>query len=730
MQARNSAVTLVVRVRDALPRNDSGRIDTQRWQQLVCAEQPQLNPRSLGSILETLEGLDDVELLEAGIDLAQLLIELQLDPDSVFVGLVYRAWRFRRLDAAMVEGLVGEQGLGLARAVERLGRASHLPLEDDPVLSGGASEQIDNVRQLLESLIDDARVALIKLAERVVVLRLAKHLPTAEQRRLAEESQALFAPLAGRLGIWRLKWAIEDLAFRYLEPEIYQRVAGLLDGRREERELRIAELVVQLRSMLEAAGVLSEVSGRAKHIFSIWRKMQEKHLDVTEVYDVRALRVLVDTPADCYAALGAIHTAWKHLPAEFDDYIANPKDNGYQSIHTAVIGPFDQVLEVQIRTHLMHAEAEFGVCAHWSYKEPQREMSNDRIAWLRQLFEYYDDAGGEDGFETLLAQGFNDARIYCSTPQGHVLDLSQGSTAVDFAYRVHTAIGHRCRGAKVDGDFYPLDAPLHTGQRVKIITGETERPRREWLRRHLGYIRSNRARAKVQSWFRHQSDSANLVSGRRIWRETLGILGAPRDSPLPYERLDFANADELLVALGRTDLFVQDVARHLTLADVSPDAAVPVGEVARSGRGQIALGGQDWPLAFALCCRPHADEPIDGYLDETDAIVIHAADCTAHAARKRAHPVRVVKLDWQLPPSDHPLRIEVRGADRDGLLHDITRIMADESLSMGATQARLLENATLVSILIECQPVGLADLLRLLERLAAVKNVIDARRLT
>ena len=724
----------MVRVRDALPRDANGHIDTQRWQQLVCAEQPQLNPRSLNGILIALENLNDRQLLEAGIDLAQLLIELQLESDAVLVGLVYRAWRFRRFDATTLETLVGQEGLGLARDVERLGRASHLPLADDPVLAGGASEQIDNVRHLLESLIGDARVALIKLAERVVVLRLAKTLPVAEQRRLGEESQALFAPLAGRLGIWRLKWAIEDLAFRYLEPEIYKRVAGQLDGRREERELRIAELVVQLRSMLEGAGVLSEVSGRAKHIYSIWRKMQEKHLDVAEVYDVRALRVLVDTPADCYAALGAIHTAWTHLPAEFDDYIANPKDNGYQSIHTAVIGPFDQVLEVQIRTHSMHAEAEFGVCAHWSYKEPQREMSNDRIAWLRQLFEYYDDAGGADGFETLLAQGFNDARIYCSTPQGHVLDLSRGATALDFAYRVHTAVGHRCRGAKVDGEFYPLDEPLNTGQRVEIITGQTERPRREWLQSHLGFIRTARARAKVQSWFRHRSAHESLSSGRRIWRETLTKLGAPKDLELPAQEMGFDGSDDVHVALGRTDLFVQDVIRKLSLSDLALDTAVPhdgLGEVSpTSSRGQIALGGQAWPLAFALCCRPQPDDAIDGFLDEMDAVLVHSTNCPRFQTLKRAHPVRVVNLSWQQAPSARLIQIEVRGANRHGLLHDITRIVAEEALSMTATEARLRENATLVSIVIECEPVEVADLLRLLDRLAQVKNVIDARRLT
>ena len=720
----------MVRVRDALPRDASGVIDTQRWQQLVCAEQPQLNPQALGSSLAALAGLQDPELLEAGIDLAQLLIELQLDADAVLVGLVYRAFRFRRLESPVLEALIGSQGLELARAVERLGRASHLPLGDDPVLAGGASEQIDNVRHLLESLIDDARVALIKLAERVVVLRLAKNWPIADRRRLGEESQALFAPLAGRLGIWRLKWAIEDLAFRYLEPDIYKRVASQLDGRREEREVRIAELVVQLRGMLEDAGVQSEVSGRAKHIYSIWRKMQDKQLDVAEVYDVRALRVLVDTPADCYAALGAIHTAWTHLPAEFDDYIANPKDNGYQSIHTAVIGPFNQVLEVQIRTHKMHAEAEFGVCAHWSYKEPQRQMSNDRIAWLRQLFEYYDDAGGSDGFETLLAQGFNDARIYCSTPQGHVLDLSRGATALDFAYRVHTSVGHRCRGAKVDGEFVALSEPLSSGQRVEIMTGDAERPQREWLQSHLGFIRTTRAQAKVKDWFRRQPTTVSRKAGRRIWRETLGVLGAPRELPLPFAELGFETPDEVFLALGRSDLFVQDIVRRLSLADVDA-LAVSSGRIASASKGgQIALGGQAWPLAYALCCQPQPYEEIAGYLDEMDAILIHLTGCDVYRAAQQAHPVRVVQLDWQQPPSENQIRIEVRGANRDGLLHDITRIMAEESRSMAATEARLLENATLVSIVLECEPMELADLLRLLDRLTQVKNVIDARRLT
>ena len=550
----------MVRVRDALPRAADGTLDADAWLAVTLSEHPEFG--ALRPAVALLQGLSDAEYLEAGIDLTQLLLELRLDVHALLAGLLYRAWRMRRLPQGQIQAVVGADGLALLRGVERLGRAGALPLTDDPVLTSSDEDQIGNVRQLLETLIDDARVALIKLAERVVVLRLAKQRPGLQRERVAQESLVLFAPLAGRLGLWRLKWAMEDLAFRYLEPDVYQQIARQLDGRRQERERDVQELVNQLQRLLTEAGVEAQVEGRAKHIYSIWRKMQQKQLPLEQVYDARALRVLVPQPADCYQALGVVHGAWRHLSGEFDDYVANPKENGYQSIHTALVGPNERVFEVQIRTADMHAEAEFGVCAHWSYKEPQRRVSDDRIRWLRQLLDG-SEAGtaartGEpdpDDLADALAGGFDaDARIFVSTPQGHVLDLPQSATPVDFAYRVHTEIGHRCIGARVDGVAWPLNRPLASGQQVRILTAERARPRFAWLETHQGFVQSNRARQKILQWFRQQHPQSQQRLGEMVWSRECQRLGLPKLASDVGGVLGFADDAELFRRLGAGDL--------------------------------------------------------------------------------------------------------------------------------------------------------------------------------
>jgi GTP pyrophosphokinase len=654
---------------------------------------------------------------------------LRLDSDALLGGLLYRAWRFRLIDESMLLELAGPRTVALLSGVERLGRASGLSLADDPILISGAEDQVENVRHLLESLITDARVALFKLAERVVVLRHAKTLPSDTRLRLARESLTLFAPLAGRLGIWRLKWALEDLAFRYLEPESYQDVARRLDGRREERERQVEVLASQLQSLLSQDGIAAEVSGRAKHIYSIWRKMHDKDLDVSEIYDVRALRVLVDTTADCYRALGVLHTSWMHLPQALDDYIANPKDNGYQSLHTAVVGPLGKILEVQIRTFEMHTEAEFGVCAHWSYKESRWQMPSERINWLRQLLEWYDDGGGEAGFETLLAQGGSDGRIYVSTPKGHVLDLPTGATAVDFAYRIHTEIGHRCRGAKVDGELVTLHTPLATGQRVEILTTQRAEPRLEWLSEHLGFVRTSRARAKVQSWFRRQSRASNASTGERIWaqaRQRLALADGRWASDLVATSFGYVDVLDLHIALGRGELAVAEILRAHAQPEPEIKAPLPVGTDGVFAPGHISVGGQGWPLALGTCCQPRPGQALAGYLDESDAVIAHRIDCKLFTRLRDARPVRILALRWPASDESVGLTLQVRGSNRHGLLRDITAIAGEEALSMVGTRARLEDNASQVSIELDCKRLSLDRLSRLLDRLRQIPDVVDA----
>ena len=726
----------MVRVRDALPRTSEGSVDAAAWHALVCAEYPQLDHQVLEEALQLLASLGDPELLEAGVDLAQLLLELQLDIDALVVGLLYRAWRQSALDVSNARGLLNVERMELIASLDRMGEASRMSLRDDPMQLSNSEDQVQNVRLLLESLIDDARVALIKLAERVVVLRFAKNASPTRKERLGRESLELFAPLAARLGLWRLKWAVEDLGFRYLEPQVYQDVARQLDGRRDDRERRVMALADESRNLLKKSGLDAKVTGRAKHIYSIWRKMQQKGLEFGEVYDTRALRVIVATPADCYRALGVIHAAWHHLPEEFDDYIANPKDNGYQSIHTAVVGPQGHILEVQIRTDLMHTEAEFGVCAHWSYKDSardtSREMPTERIVWLRQLLELHD--AGEGQFETLLAQRFDDVRIYVSTPQGHVLDLPRDATPIDFAYRVHTDVGHQARGAIVDGEPYPLSAPLKSGQRVEIVTANHSEPERDWLESALGFVRTARARAKILNWFRHQDKAFGIALGERMWRTGEDRLAMKLDARAIAEGLALPDSEALFLALGRGELGVGDVLLRVPTPYRATGLTLPAAPGERGAlRAHVYIAGQAWPIGLGLCCRPLEQDRIVGYLDDTDAVIAHKPDCVIYQQAARQHPLRVIALSWERNAGKEGVRIGVRGRNRQGLLRDITQVLGQAGVGLVGTKAKLDGEAAVavaeVDVQLDCETVSLTRLALVLGRLLLVPDVLGVTRL-
>ncbi len=726
----------MVRVREALPRTSQGRVDVAAWHALVCAEYPQLDHQVLLEALRLLSSLDNLELLEAGVDLAQLLLELRLDIDALVVGLVYRAWRENALDVASARGLLTPERLELVASLDRLGEASRMSLRDDPMQLSNSEDQVQNVRLLLESLINDARVALIKLAERVVVLRFAKNASVTRRERLGRESLSLFAPLAARLGLWRLKWAIEDLGFRYLEPEIYMDVARQLDGRRDDREQKVTALVDESRKLLEKSGLTAQVTGRAKHIYSIWRKMQQKDLKLGEVYDTRALRIIVATPADCYRALGVIHAAWHHLPEEFDDYIANPKENGYQSIHTAVVGPQGQILEVQIRTERMHSEAEFGVCAHWTYKDASgvlsREMPTERIVWLRQLLEWHD--AGEGQFETLLAQGFDDVRIYVSTPHGHVLDLPRDATPIDFAYRVHTDIGHQARGAIVDGLPYPLSEPLQTGQQVEIVTANHAEPERDWLEPVLGFVRTARARVKILNWFRRQDRAYSVALGERMWRMGEDRLAMTLDAYAVADQLALPNREALFVALGRGELGVGDVLLRVPTPYRATGLTLPAAPGEGGGlRAHVYIAGHAWPIGLGLCCRPQERDSIVGYLDEADAVVAHNSSCVIFQQAAREHPLRVIALNWERNAGKEGVRIGIRGRNRQGLLRDITQVLGQAGVGLIGTKAKLDgESAAAlaeVDVQLDCETVSLTRLALVLGKLLLVPDVLRVTRL-
>lgn len=563
-----------------LPRTPDGEPDLDVWLDHASGFSSETR-RAAGALLDR---ITDEEAQRFGLELVELLIGLKMDAVTAMAGMTMFAAQRGEID---LEALPRDVAT-LVASVLRLAPAGVLAHNDSAVLSSESKSQADNVRHMLIALIDDPRVAVIKLAERVVVLREAKQADETSRRTLATEATEFYAPLAGRLGIWQLKWTLEDLAFRYLFPEDYREVASKLDGRREQRERQIEAIRQDLEFRLAARGIEAEVHGRAKHIYSIWRKMREKSIDFSEVYDVQAVRVLVDRIDACYGVLGVVHTSWPHIPTEFDDYIANPKENGYRSIHTAVIGPVGKTLEVQIRTREMHDEAELGVCAHWAYKDGgEGALQSRKMDWLRSVLEWHDDLGIRVNGEQL-----NQDRVFVTTPRGHVLDLSPNATPVDFAYRVHTEIGHRCRGAKVDGRRVPLNRRLVTGECVEIETGDTEEPRRDWLNPALGFVNTSRARSKIQSWFRNQLAESNIGAGRALLEESAARLGFASDFGDLAERAGYESEDALMLAVGVGDQLVIDLVK---LVSNPPGEEVPPGEPdAKTGTFQgIVVRGRD-----------------------------------------------------------------------------------------------------------------------------------------
>ena len=542
-------------------RSADGRFDGTAWLDRICGADSRLDRILLQRALAFVQqhnGKDD-EIVRSGIEFASLMAELRMDTTSIAAGLVYRCVRSGHVTTVTREREVDGEVAHLVADVERVGTVSLLELTNPPLLAREARDQVDNVRRMLVAMIDDVRVAIMKLAERIIVLRGAKSDPPSRQQRVSKEALEVFAPLANRLGIWRLKWELEDLAFRYQNPDEYRRIAARLDGKRIHREEDVTSVASVLSAALAQEGITAEVHGRAKHIYSIWRKMDAKSIDFDHVYDIRALRVVVSSIRDCYSALGVIHTRWRHVPREFDDYIANPKDNGYRSIHTAVVGPDQRTVEIQIRTREMHREAELGVCAHWAYKTETGKFDAfyaEKLSWLREVLAWHEEVGGFVSVGRELRSNIEDGRIYVFTPGGHVLDLPEGSTPVDFAYRVHTQIGQRCVGALIDGHEAPLNSRLSTGQRVEIVTDERAQPSRDWLDQNLGYVRTARALAKVQAWFRSLARQHNLAAGRAMLETEFGRLAMPIDLGDLAARLGYADVDAmcLAVAIGERQL--------------------------------------------------------------------------------------------------------------------------------------------------------------------------------
>jgi len=740
----------MVKVREEHPEKADGSVDLERWVRRLQVPDT-VNRGTLLRAAGVARAADervpsDPELswdessscLRVGLEMAEILAELHVDQDGLVAAILYRAVREGKLANSIIADQFGAPIAKLIDGVLRMAAISRVKTERGLVL-GQAEEQSDTVRKMLVALVDDVRVALIKLAERTCAIRSVKDHPE-KRHKLAREIADIYAPLAHRLGIGHIKWELEDLSFRYLQPDSYKKIARLLDEKRLDRQGYIESVIAELRGELEKADIKADFSGRAKHIYSIWRKMQRKGIGFSQVYDIRAVRVLVPEVKDCYAALGIVHGLWRNVPNEFDDYIANPKDNGYRSLHTAVIGPQGKVLEVQIRTFDMHEEAEFGVCAHWRYKGADSERKKvasyeEKIAWLRQVLEWHEETGGS---AIDLTEQFSRAqdRVYVFTPDGHVVNLTQGSTPLDFAYHIHTEVGHRCRGAKVNGRIVPLTYVLQTGEQVEILTGKENAPRRDWLQPNLGYIRGARTRAKVQSWFRQQAREDNIAAGRALLEKEFKRLALTSlDYKAVAERVRCATVEDMYSGVGVGSISATQVLHAAqSLLTKEEQVALPVLPALRKRTQKDAAsavnirGVGNLLTHIAGCCKPVPGDAIVGYITLGRGVSVHRQDCQKALQLQYAEPERIIEVSWGDEQSTYPVEIAVLAHDRQGLLRDITQLLAAERINVLAmnTLSDVANNTATMRLTVEIA--GLDALAGLLGKLNGMRNIISVTR--
>ncbi len=737
----------MVKVREAHPQKADGSVDISQWLarfpenqgfdtgllQAACDASYQAEQRAIAVSDKAWD--EHTSSFRIGLEMADILTDLHLDQKTLVAAILYRAVREEKLSIDVVEQQFGEEVVGLINGVLKMAAMSRVIAGDSPVL-GQAEAQKDNIRKMLVALVDDVRVALVKLAERTCAIRMVKNNP-AKRHRVAREVHDVYAPLAHRLGIGHIKWELEDLSFRYLQPIAYKKIARLLDEKRLARQGYIDDIISRLNSALTASAIEADLSGRAKHIYSIWRKMQRKGIGFSQVYDIRAVRVLVPDVKDCYAALGLVHGLWRNIPSEFDDYIANPKDNGYRSLHTAVIGPEGKALEVQIRTFDMHEESEFGVCAHWRYKGSDNQGGSnyeDKIAWLRQVLDWHEetDAGPSD-----VAEHFSRSqdRVYVFTPDGHVVNLAQGSTPLDFAYHVHTEVGHRCRGAKVNGRIVPLTYQLQTSDQVEILTGKENAPRRDWLQKNLGYLRSSRARVKVQHWFRLQARDENIAAGRALLEKVYKRLAL---TSLDYKAVPtyfgYQAVEDMYAAVGAGDISsaqVVSAVQHLFEEDEKEPVLPPTTarSVARYDDTITVRGVGNLLTNFAGCCKPVPGDMIIGYVTQGRGVSIHRQDCSKILDLEFKEPDRIIEVDWgDTPQNTYPVDIEILAYDRSGLLRDITTMLANARIDVIAVNTRSEKSNNTATMKLTLEITGLDALNVMLSRIMRLPNVLSAQR--
>ena len=702
-------------------------------------------------------------VLPHALGVAESLASIGMDVNARAAGVLFAAPKFLDGDEALHERF-GPEIASLAAGAERLYqvRVSTRPGQRESLAEGGDSAQSEVLRKMVLAMVDDVRVVLIRLASRTQTLRwMAKRgtpddVPGMDRAAYARETLQIYAPLANRLGVWQLKWELEDRSFRFLEPEAYVRIARMLDEKRTEREHYIAQAIRVLGEELAGAGVTAEIYGRPKHIYSIWNKMKTKGLDFSAIYDVRALRVIVADVKACYAALGVVHNLWQSVAEEFDDYVARPKGNNYQSLHTAVIGPQGRTLEVQIRTDQMHRDAELGIAAHWRYKEGRAKADaqgfDDKIAWLRELLAWRDEVAAGVGWarSTGWAEGTRraalDDTVYALSPLGKVVDIPAGGTPIDFAYMLHTDLGHRCRGAKLDGQIVPLDTPIRNGQRVEILAAKSGGPSRDWLNVERGFVRSARARQKIRQWFNNAALADTIAAGRAtLERELRREGGAHANLDALAAKLGFARQDELFAAIGRDEVNLRPLqtalrelkgpaprapgAGHATERSVPSHQASPRKAAKGDTAGSVLVVGMDQVLTqLARCCKPVPPDPIRGFVTRGRGASIHREDCASFKRLAAATPERVLDVRWGSAAAGRGYSVEIAvvAQDRPGLLRDIGDALARERINVTAVRTQSRDDVAFMHFMFEVS--DLAQLKRAFGVVKEVPGVIRAAR--
>jgi len=672
--------------------------------------------------------------LEHPLHVALTLADLQLDTSSLAAALLHDVLENCGIPVSEIEAEFGPEVAKLVDGTTKLGRLT-LQAPGEVTQRGGRTtreQQAENLRKMLVAMAEDLRVVFIKLADRLHNMQTLDALSREKQRSIAQETAEVYAPLAHRLGIWELKWQLEDLSFRYLEPGKYRQVAALVAGRRTQRESFITQVIQILSQEFERAGLNADVSGRPKHIYSIYQKMEKYTAlgkDFDDIHDLLALRVLVNSIPDCYSALGLIHNLWHPMPEQFDDFIANPKPNGYQSLHTTVMCQGTIPLEIQIRTYQMHRIAEYGVASHWRYKEGEKKdmQFEERISWLRQLVEWHRElSGAEEFLESVKTDIFND-QVFVYTPKGEIKDLPNGSTPLDFAYRVHTDLGHRCIGAKVNGRLVPFNYQLKNGDVVEIMATKGERgPSRDWLNPVLGYIKTSHAREKIRQWFKKQERTENVERGRELLEKMmrqLSIKFMEREKLASLFKYD--NIEDFYVAIGSGDINTQQIAMKLAAQQEQPK----ITEITPPRHTTSAVkvrGVENLLTQLAKCCHPVPGDKIVGYITRSRGVTVHRQDC--HNVVHEDEKDRLVPVEWGETDSLYPVQIQVQAIDRVGLMRDISTLVAEEKINISAVSLTNNDDGS-ISIFFSLEAANLAQLSRLLVKVEGIRGVTSATRI-